>query len=467
MNCLASLKANPTFESVPEEQLQWLVERSECRDYDTDTILFRPGDPIDHFMVVITGRVWLYTIQAGQQQEFALAEAGGLTGVLPFSRMKESMTYWQTLEPTTLLALHRDHFREMIQTQYELTETLVHKMTSRVRDSTRQMQQNDKMMSLGRMSAGLAHELNNPVSAVVRSAEVLKSRLHSNPVQFRSVMCLHLGDEQIDAVQELTFSHMKDQPQATPLSLMERSNLEDDLLDWLEDQQADGLAIQDASQLAEALVDFGFTTDDLESVLDSVGPANLGPILNWVVNNLMTEKLVDEINEATQRIANLVNAIKAYTHMDRGTGKETVRIREGIEGTLTLLKHKIKAKNIQVVVSVPDDLPPVSAYPSELNQVWTNLFDNAIDAMPDGGQLEVISEVDRNFVLTHVIDNGTGIAPDAIDHIFDPFFTTKEIGKGTGLGLEIVQGIMNHHNGRIYVESEPGRTEFKVCLPIE
>jgi CRP-like cAMP-binding protein len=181
MDCLNILKNNPKFKPVPEEQLQWLVDHSDCREYPADTILYQPGDPTDHFLILLTGRIRFYFIQQGQQQEMRTAEEGSLEGVLPFSRMVESVAYWQTLDPTAVLALHRDHFREMIQNQYELTETLVQVMTSRVRESTRMLQQNDKMMALGRMSAGLAHELNNPVSAIVRSSDTLKSHLQNTP----------------------------------------------------------------------------------------------------------------------------------------------------------------------------------------------------------------------------------------------------------------------------------------------
>ncbi|RRA99872.1 sensor histidine kinase [Larkinella rosea] len=462
MDCLALLKTNPNFQHVPEAQLSWLVDQSDCLEYPADTLLYSPGDPTDHFYILLKGRIRFYFIQQGQQQELRTAEEGALEGVLPFSRMVESIAYWQTLEPTALLSMHRDHFREMIQNQYELTETLVQVMTSRVRESTRLMQQNDKMMALGRMSAGLAHELNNPVSAVVRSSDTLKSHLQNTPQRFKDVMALRVTDEMVDRVSELLFRKMNEQTGKNRLSLLERSNLEDALLDWFDDN-----GVSDDDDLTESLIDFGFTIDDLDTLLEDVAPEGRATVLNWMVNNLMTERLVNDITEASKRIAVLVNAIKSYTHMDRGTGRECIHIREGIDSTLVLLKHKLKEKNIQVDVQIPDDLPQLEAFPSELNQVWTNLIDNAVDAMSEGGHLQITGEVDHEFELIRVIDNGSGIPGDQIDHIFEPFFTTKAVGKGTGLGLDIAQGIIRHHNGRIYVTSEPGRTEFKVCIPID
>ena len=388
-----------------------------------------------------------------------MLETNSLAGVLPFSRMKESRGFWQALEPTTLLTLHRDKFRPMIESQYELTKALVHYMTTRVRETTQQIQQNDKIMSLGRLSAGLAHELNNPVAAVVRSADTLREHLHATPERFKNVMAIQLSDQQADVVNDVMFKRLENKPTAQ-LSLLERSDQEDALTDWLDDQGVDN-----ALDLTQSLTDFGFTVEDMELVLEHTGQANLETVLGWLVNNLVTEKLVVEIGDASKRISTLIGSIKSYTHMDRGTGREAVQLREGLESTLTLLKHKLKEKHIQVEINVPDALPVVQAWPGELNQVWTNLIDNAVDAMGDGGKLTISSERDREFLLTHITDTGSGIPTDVVRKIFDPFFTTKSIGKGTGLGLDIVQGIIRHHNGSIKVRSEPGQTTFSVCLP--
>jgi len=465
MDCLAALHQNPYLEHVPDEQLDWLVAHGECRDFPADAFISRPGDPTEHLYVLLSGRVRIFSEQGGQQEEFLIYEEHSLMGLLPFSRMKTSPGFWQTTEPSSVLAVHRDCFRDMIQTQYELTEALVHQMTTRVRDTTQQLQQNDKMMALGRMSAGLAHELNNPVAAVVRSADTLREHLHATPERFKAVMNLKLSDQEVDVVNTLLFKRMGSRSSET-LTLLERSSREDDLADWLDDQGVDA-----AVDLAEPLVDYSFSSEDLDAIFDQVGSEHLSPVLGWLVNNLVTEKLVLEIGDASQRIATLIGAIKSYTHMDRGAGRGAVRLREGIESTLTLLKHKLKEKHIQTELIFPDDLPTVQAWPGELNQVWTNLIDNAIDAMSDGGKLTISGQRDRktdgsDFVLTHLTDTGAGISPEIKSRIFDPFFTTKEVGKGSGLGLDIVQGIVKHHNGKITVESKPGHTTFSVCLPV-
>ena len=295
---------------------------------------------------------------------------------------------------------------------------------------------------------------------MVRSADTLREHMRATPDAFKTIMHLNLTDEHVDAVNEALFRRLDQKPPT--LTLIERSSLEDEITDWLDDHD-----VPDSLDLAGPLVEYGFTVDDLDWVLDRVGEENIGGVTNWLVNNLVTEKLVMDISEASKRISTLVGSIKNYTHMDRGAGRENVRLSEGIRSTLTLLDHKLKAKHISVEMDVPDDLPMVCGYPGELNQVWTNLIDNAIDALPDGGKLTITGEVDREFVLTKVIDNGSGIPDDVKDKIFDPFFTTKGIGQGTGLGLDIVKGIVKHHNGSIKVQSQPGHTEFSVCIPIE
>jgi signal transduction histidine kinase len=464
MTLLEILKKFPEFTTVPDEQLQWLIDRAEEVMYEQETILYKPGEPADHLMLLLEGRVRIDNGSSGVGDELYMYDPHSILGVLPFSRMKSFPSRFVTHTPVRMLRLHRDHLLGMIQTCYELTASLVQQMTSRVRYFTKQAQQNDKLASLGRLSAGLAHELNNPVAAVVRSVDTLSTHLRATPEAFKTVMSLNLTDDQVDCVKTVFFKKMdqKSAGETRQLSLLERTSLEDELTDWLDDH-----GIDDSMDLAGPLVEFSFTVDDLDWLLDKVDDNNLAGVTNWIVNNLVTEKLVSDISEASKRISTLIGSIKNYTHMDRGGGKEQVMLADGIRSTITLLNHKIKSKHIELNLIIPDNLPAVCGWPGELNQVWTNLIDNAIDALPDGGKIDIVSQPDREFVLTRIIDNGTGIPEDIRDKIFDPFFTTKEIGKGTGLGLDIVNGIVEHHNGSIKVHSEPGHTEFSVCLPTQ
>ncbi len=467
MNYFDELRQFPPFADVPDEQLQWLADRVEGETIPENTRLLTPGDPIDYLRILLEGRIRFDSGAQGAADEFAMLEAPGVTGVLPYSRIKTANTFMSAVTPVRWLKLHRDHVRELASKNYELTAVLVQQMTDRVRNVTQQAQQEDKMASLGRLSAGLAHELNNPVAAVVRNAAALKEHLHATPQRFKLFMSLDMTDDMVDAVNKWMFDKIEQNKKAgagARLSMLERNRREDELTDWLDDHD-----VPEAASLAGSLVEFGFTDADLDQVLDEVGDENLTGVLYWIDNNLVTENMVIDIGEASQRIATLVKSIKDYTHMDRGSGKETVRLADGINNTLTLLNHKLKGKHIAVTVDLPDDLPTIQGWPGELNQVWTNLIDNAIDALPDtGGKLTIRSELDRGqFVLTRVIDNGEGIPSEKQDKIFEPFFTTKPIGKGTGLGLDIVKGVVRHHNGSIKVKSEPGHTEFAVCLPIQ
>ncbi len=461
LDLLQELKQNENLTAVPEPQLQWLIDHADIRQFVAGESIFKKGDAVDNLSVLLEGRTRIYLMQGNQQVEYGENEKGDISGVLPYSRLHAANGNGMAVEDSTLLQLHRSHFPEMIQTQHELTETLVHLMLNRVRDFTKFQQQNEKMISLGKLSAGLAHELNNPASAVVRSADALKKHLSSVPEKFKQVISMRLTNEQVDRVNEMLFAKLQ-KGSLTSIPLMEKTSREDDLTDWMEDH-----GMKNVYEIAEIFVEYGIMPDDLEFVHEQVSDEFLAPVLDWLCNVLTTEKMVSEISEASSRIGNLVRAIKDYSHMDGGADKKKVALREGIQSTLTILQHKLKAKHIAVQLDIPDELPQVNVNPGEINQVWTNLIDNAIDALNDGGTLAVELIHKDSFVYTNIIDTGSGIPPEIINQIFDPFFTTKEVGKGTGLGLEIANSIVKQHNGKIKVTSQPGRTEFSVCLPIE
>ena len=470
MELLDTLRQFPAFKNVPDEQLQWFIDHAEEVSFPKDTAIYKPNDPTDYLILLLEGRIRIDAGPSGSGDELLIYEPHTMLGVLPFSRMKVFNNWLMADAPIHILRLHRDNLTELIHNCYEMTESLVHQMTTRVRDFTKLTQQSEKMASLGRLSAGLAHELNNPVAAVVRSADTLKTHMRATPEAFKTIMHLDLDDKQVDAVNTMFFKKLDQQATINPsqrLSLLERSSLEDDITDWLDDHGMD-----DSVDLAGPLVEYGFTVDDLDWILEKIGDKNLAGVTHWLVNNLVTEKLVLDISEASKRISTLVNSIKNYTHMDRGTGKEQLQLADGIRNTLVILDHKVRSKHVAVTVDIPENIPPICGWPGELNQIWTNLIDNAIDAVPDGGKLTISTQFDERsdspgFVLTKVIDNGSGISADIQDKIFEPFFTTKAIGQGTGLGLDIVQGIVKHHNGSIKVNSKPGQTEFTVCLPVQ
>lgn len=463
MDVFEELKKVPLLMGLPEADIKWLAEKGRVNKFEEGDTIFTKGNPIESMRIVLEGKVDLHINQGGQWKSLGAFEKGDLTGLLPYSRLRSALGEGIATERSFVYELHKDFFPEMIREHHDLTALLVHSMTDRVRDFTKQQQQDDKMMALGKLSAGLAHELNNPSAAVVRSAHELKKHLSNLPEKFKGVIKIRTTDEVVDLVNDLVFNKIKDYG-ALNLSMMARTEKEDQLADWLDRNK-----FENSYSLAETFTEFGIGVEDLEKVKQSLRPEDCIPVIGWVNQVLNTERLVNEIGEASKRINDLVTSIKSYTHMDQAQEKTRADIHKGIRNTLTMLNHKLKKGNIKLIEEFSENLPHANIYVSELNQVWTNLIDNAIDAMEGGSanELKIKSAKDGAFINVSVIDNGPGI-PDAIrDKIFDPFYTTKAIGKGTGLGLDVVQQIVNQHNGRIYVDSHPGQTEFRVCIPID
>jgi signal transduction histidine kinase len=336
-------------------------------------------------------------------------------------------------------------------------------MTTRVREFTALQQQNEKMMALGKLSAGLAHELNNPAAAIVRGSTSLKKHLQLLPDTFKKVIAIRMNEADVDAVNNKMFEVLG-RPQRPVLTLLQKKQQEDELIECLEEKGVDNV-----EDIAENFVEFGFSEEDMHAFTELIPPAYLSPVLNWINNNLVTEKMVGDIQEASQRISGLVSAVKNFTHMDKGQDKEFVDVHSGIRNTLTMLQHKIKKENIALVEDFDTTLPPVKASVGALNQVWTNIIDNALDAMETVPKavLRIKTERYKEYVQVTVQDNGPGIPAEIQSKIFDPFFTTKEIGKGTGLGLDVVNRIVKQHRGSIDVKSVPGQTTFLVCFPID
>ena len=456
------LRSIDQLTDVPDAQLQWVIDNSKCVTIKEGDLFYRPGMAAFGTNIVVSGKIRLYDLVRQEVREVLILEPKAISGYLPFSRGTTISVYGQATTDAQVMTLPMDKFREMIGNHFELTQALVHVMTNRVRSFTSFQQQNEKMMALGKLSAGLTHELNNPAAAIVRSSATLLEHLRLQPADFKEIMAIRMEDKEVDAVQQKMWEVL-DRPQRPALTLMKRTELEDQITGWLEEHR-----VQRPAEIAENFLEDGFTCDDLRDFKDHIPVQYLSPVFNWINSNLVTRKMVADINEASRRISDLVNSVKNFTHMDQGKGKELTDIRDGIRNTLTMLHYKFKKGNVQLTEEYDETLPRICAMVGELNQVWTNLIDNALDAMePAGrGQLTIRTEMERDWAKTAIIDNGPGIPAEIQTRIFDPFFTTKDIGKGTGLGLDVVSRIVGQHHGSIRVRSKPGETIFIVCFPI-
>ncbi len=447
---------------VPETQLQWMIENSSVLTIQEGEVFFRPGMASVGAYIMVSGRMHIYDLVNQEMRDVTTLEPKAISGYLPFSRGTTSSVYVEATADSTVLMLPKEKFREMISQHFELTQALVHVMTNRVRNFTSLQQQNEKMMALGKLSAGLTHELNNPAAAIVRSSDTLMEHLRLQPDDFKEIMAIRMEEKEVDAVNKKLWEILE-RSEKPKLTLIERTELEDQISGWLDDHQ-----VQRAGEIAENFLEDGFTCDDLRDFKAHIPVPYLSPVFNWINSNLVTRKMVTDINEASRRISDLVQSVKNFTHMDQGKGKELTDIRDGIRNTLTMLHYRFKKGNVSLIEEYDETLPRICAMVGELNQVWTNLIDNALDAMePAGrGQLTIRTEKERDWAKTSIIDNGPGIPADIQSRIFDPFFTTKEIGKGTGLGLDVVCRIIKQHHGSIRVQSKPGETIFVVCFPI-
>ncbi len=321
-------------------------------------------------------------------------------------------------------------------------------------------QQHEKLIALGKLAAGLAHELNNPASAARRCAGHLCQKVQVLQALALKYIEQHFTPTQLDRILQLKRVDIKHAVTFQHLDSLAQIDLEDELTDWLESQ-----GIVDGWKLAPTLIAGGLNTLALEAISSQVATNTLGDVLAWLEATLAVTSVLKVLEQSTDRIFEIVNAIKAYSYMDRDPLQD-VDLHEGLDNTLTILSYKIKSRRITVIREYDQNLPCIPAYGSALNQVWTNLIDNAIDAVGEGGKVWVCTSKEKDYIIVEIADNGPGIPPEIQSRIFEPFFTTKEVGAGTGLGLEIAYRIIvGQHNGDIRCFSKPGDTRFQVRLP--
>ena len=456
---IADLKTISVFADLSEQQLQWLADHFTIQTYEPGEVMVRPGAPADNMVAIFEGELQGRRDDLGQEGPVFIAPAGRVTGKLPFSRMREFPSTVRAVGRTRVGRLYERDFPEMLSVIPQLGEILVGVLSDRIRETAKVDQSREKLAALGKLSAGLAHELNNPASAAQRAASTLREALtHLADANRELAACPMTGDQRAHLAD--FEAHVAAGMDAGPvLDSLALSDREEELTAWFEKHQ-----ISNGWKIASSLADSGIDLKCLDEVLELAGPRIIGSALRRIAATCNVERLLREIENSTNRMTVLVRAIKEYSYMDRIKEQE-IDIHRGLDTTLTMLSHSLK-HGVTVIREYDKSLPPVFANGSELNQVWTNLIDNAIAAMQCKGELQIRTARENDLALVEITDNGPGIPPQIQDRIFEPFFTTKGVGEGTGLGLDFVYRIVRRHHGDVRFTSRPGETKFQIRLPI-
>jgi signal transduction histidine kinase len=455
----AELRAVRALAGLPDEVFVWLTENGEEVRLAANEVYLREGDLADRLTILLEGELHGRVEGPERDGQVYVIRSGAISGKLPFSRMTHYGVTVRAVAPSRVFWLSAKHFPELIRSFPALLQRLVEVMSDRVRELTQMDERHAKLMALGKLSAGLAHELNNPAAAARRAAQHLGERL-----QTLNRLCLTLSHqtltaEQIAFLTEFQRAAAECLTAAPGLDPLAESECEEEISDWLAARQ-----VADGWRLAPTFVRAGLHREELDALAECMKGQALNDALQWLEATWSSQELVKEIEHSMTRISDLVRAIKEYSYMDR-TDLQEVDVHQGLENTLIILGHKLK-RGITVIREYADDLPRISAYGGALNQIWTNLIVNAIDAMNGQGTLWIRTSAKPDHILVEIGDDGPGIPPEIQGRIFEPFFTTKPQGEGTGLGLDTVYRIVQKHQGAIRFQSKPGDTCFQVRLPL-
>jgi signal transduction histidine kinase len=453
---IEALKRVPTLQGLAESELEWLARHCDEVCVSAGTMVFREGDPATKMWIILKGEAHVRRSQGGLA--LFVGRAGQITGVLPFSRMKTHGGQGFAATDLWALQIDREVFPEMLQVIPSMAQRCVSVLLDRVREMTRLEQQTEKLNALGKLAGNLAHELNNPASAAQRAASGLIEELKTYGHQKFLLGGLCLDSEHLDKIRSWR-SGMEEQAQNRPINSVTQAQREDQLQRWLREH-----GIEKTWQVAPDLAELGISTANLDELSELLAGQHLDVVLSQFASTARTERMAQAMLNSTNRIFELIRAVKDYSWMDQAPIQE-IDLPQSLETTLTMLQSRLE--KVQIERRYAADLPRISAYASELNQVWMALLENALDAMHDEGKIVLSVQLSGDFVVVEIWDSGPGIPSEIKARIFEPFFTTKAPGNGLGLGLDTATRIVRQHRGYIHVESQPGKTCFQVRLPIE
>jgi signal transduction histidine kinase len=463
---LEDLRGVPLFKGLTDEQLRGVLEEGSEEFVPAGEVGGREGEPVEYLYVILEGEFrWSKKVDGGEVVMNTYG-SGEFFAEVPLLLGKPFLATWRALADSRVFALPNDTFRRLLAADPSFSNAILEMLAQRIQVLYSVAQQRERLGSLGTMAAGLAHELNNPAAASRRATERLREGSENlRLVGMRLARASARGEidpAQLDALERVVREALG-RDRTTALDTLRRSEREEEVAIWLENH-----GVEEAWDLSPTLVGAGLDIPDLELLEGSVPPGAFADALRYLEAALGVAGLVDEVEESSTRISQLVATMEGYSYMDRAPTQE-VDVNEGLENTLAILGYKLEA--IEVERDYDESLPRITAHGSELNQVWTNLIDNAIDAVTDGdkiGRIGLRTTHERDRLLVEISDNGPGIPEEIRDRIFEPFFTTKDVGEGAGLGLDVSYRIVvGRHGGDIRVVSTPGDTRFQVRLPMD